>query len=371
MTASAKSKLHQMTLEFPTDYWNDSCSEEELTYAISHGAVGATSNPTIVHSVLKKELHLWEDRIRTLIYENPTWSEVEITWKLFEEMAVYGASFLLPIFEEFNGRKGRLSIQTNPALYRDAAALTEQAVRFGSLAPNMIVKIPVTKAGILAIEDTTYRGVSINATVSFSVPQAIAVAEAVERGLKRRVAEGQSIDEMAPVCTIMVGRTDDWMKVVAKRDGIDIDPSHLDWAGIACMKKAYEIYQQRGYRARLLSAAYRHLGHWSEFIGGELIVSMPYEWQLKANASDVEIREYMSTPVDPNIVQEMYEKIPDFCRAYDENGMTVDEFDTYGATIRTLRGFITSAHDLMAEVRDFMLPNPDVRNSEALNTVKP
>ncbi len=132
------------------------------------------------------------------------------------------------------------------------------------------------------------------------------------------------------------------------------------------MKKAYEIYQQRGYRSHLLSAAYRHLGHWSEFIGGELIVSMPYEWQLKANASDIEVQERMSKPVDPQVIQAMYEKIPDFRRAYDEDGMRVDEFDTYGATVRTLRGFVTSAHDLMAEVRDFMLPNPDVKNLETL-----
>lgn len=361
-----KSTLHQMTQQFPTDYWNDSCSEEELTYAISHGAVGATSNPTIVHTVLKKELHLWEGRIHKLISENPSWSEVEITWKLFEEMAVYGAGFLMPIYEEYNGKKGRLSIQTNPALYRNATAIIEQAVHFNSLAPNMIVKIPVTKAGIQAIEEATYRGVSINATVSFTVPQAVAVAEAVERGLNRRAADGLPIEEMSPVCTIMVGRTDDWMKVLAKRDEIDIDPSYLDWAGIACMKKAYDIYQQRRYRARLLAAAYRHLGHWSEFIGGELIVSLPYEWQLKANASDIEVRERMSAPLDSQVVETMYEKIPDFRRAYDEDGMTVEEFDTYGATIRTLRGFIASAHDLMAEVRDFMLPNPDVKKLETV-----
>ncbi|HET9589764.1 MAG TPA: transaldolase family protein [Anaerolineales bacterium] len=361
-----KSKLHQMTVEFPTDYWNDSCSEEELTYAISHGAVGATSNPTIVHTVLKKELHLWEDRIHTLIQENPTWSEVEITWRLFEEMAVYGAGFLKPIFDKSSGKKGRLSIQTNPALYRNAAAITEQAVHFGNLAPNMIVKIPVTKAGVKAIEETTYRGVSINATVSFTVPQAVAVAEAIERGLNRRRDEGLPVEEMAPVCTIMVGRTDDWMKVLAKRDGIEIDPSYLDWAGIACMKKAYEIYRRRGYRARLLAAAYRHLGHWSEFIGGELIVSMPYEWQLKANASDIEVGERMSTPVDPKIIEELYESLPDFQRAYDEDGMSVDEFDGYGATIRTLRGFIASAHDLMAEIRDFMLPDPDIKKVETV-----
>jgi len=361
-----KSKLHQMTVQFPTDYWNDSCSEEELTYAISHGAVGATSNPTIVHNVLKKELHLWEKRIHDLIDENPTWSEVEITWKLFEEMAVYGAGFLKPVYEQHKGKKGRLSIQTNPAFYRNANAITEQAIHFNTLAPNMQVKIPVTKAGIQAIEETTYHGISINATVSFTVPQAIAVAEAVERGLDRRMAEGKSIEEMSPVCTIMVGRTDDWMKVLAKRDEIDIDPTYLDWAGIACIKKAYAIYQQHGYHTRLLAAAYRHLGHWSEFIGGDLVVSLPYEWQLKANESNIEVVERMSTAVDPQFIEAMYEKIPDFRRAYDEDGMTVDDFDTHGATVRTLRGFVTSAHDLMAEVRNFMLPNPDVKNLETV-----
>ena len=65
-------------------------------------------------------------------------------------------------------------------------AILEQVLHFDSLAPNMIVKIPVTRAGIPAIEEATYRGVSINATVSFTLPQCIAVAEAVERGLARR-----------------------------------------------------------------------------------------------------------------------------------------------------------------------------------------
>ena len=361
-----KSKLHQMTMEFPTDYWNDSCSEEELKYAIQHGAVGATSNPTIVHTVLKQEMDLWKDRIFTLIRDESAWSESEITWKLIEEMAVHGAGFLSPTYEKYKGKKGRLSIQTNPAFYRNTEAITEQAVHFSNLASNMIVKIPVTKAGVEAIEEATYQGVSINATVSFTVPQAIAVAEAVERGLNRRAADGESIAEMAPVCTIMVGRTDDWMKVLAKRDEIDIDPSYLDWAGIACMKKAYEIYQQRGYRARLLVAAYRHLGHWAQFVGGELIVSLPYQWQLKANASNIEVCERMSHPVDPKAIESMYEKIPDFQRAYDEDGLIVDEFDEYGATVRTLRGFIASVHDLVSEIRNFMLPDPDVKNPETV-----
>jgi transaldolase len=360
LMSAFKSKLHQITQQFPTDYWNDSCSVEELSYAVAHGAVGATTNPTIVHYVLKKELHLWKDRIRALIDDNPTWSEHEVTWKLFEEMGARGAAILQPVYERYKGKKGRLSIQTDPSFYRNAEAITRQAIHFSQLAPNMQVKAPVTQAGLQAIEEATFQGVSANATVSFTVPQAIAVAKAVERGLNRRVANGGAIAEMSPVCTIMVGRTDDWVKIVTKKDGIAIDPSFADWAGIACMKKAAEIYRQRGYRARLLVAAYRHLGHISEFMGGDLILSIPYDWQLKFNESDIPVEERMSRPVEAHILKALYEKVPDFRRAYDEDGLTIPEFDTYGATVRTLRGFIGSAHDLMAAVRDFMLPNPDL-----------
>src|SRR6266513_102863 len=116
MTATAvKSPLQQTAETTVTDYWNDSCSIEELKYAIENGAVGATSNPTIVLGVLKKEMPLWKDRVYQIIAENPTWSEDQITWKLIEEMAVKGANLLMPIFEREKGKKGRLSIQTNPA----------------------------------------------------------------------------------------------------------------------------------------------------------------------------------------------------------------------------------------------------------------
>lgn len=342
-----------------TDFWNDSCSADELKYAIEHGAVGATSNPTIVLDVLKQELSTWKPRILDLIKNNPDWSEVEITWKIFEEIGVKGANILLPVFEKNKGKNGRLSIQTNPANYRNSKLLTDQAVHFDSLASNIQVKVPVTKAGIKAIEEITYRGININATVCFTVPQSLAVAEAVEKGLKSREAEGLPVQEMTPVCTIMVGRMDDWLKVVAKKKGIIVTPGNLDWAGIACMKKAYSIYKERGYRTRLLAAAYRHHMHWSEFIGGDLILTIPYQWQLLFNASDIKVEERMDHAVDPAIIDSLYTHFDDFRKAYDEDGLKIDEFDDYGATARTLRGFIDSYHELQSVIRDFMIPNPD------------
>jgi transaldolase len=358
---SYKSPLHQMALTMSTDYWNDSCSVEELTYAIERGAVGATSNPQIVLGVLKKEMHLWRDRIYAIIAQNPAWTEDQIAWKVIEELAVKGAELLMPVFEREGGLKGRLSLQTNPAFYRNADAIVQQAVHFDTLAPNIQVKAPVTQAGVAAIEEATYHGVNINATVCFSVPQALAVAEAVECGLKRRSAEGKDTSQMSPVCTIMIGRLDDWIKVLEKREHILLTPGIADWAGVAAIKKAYGIFQERGYRTRLLAAAYRHHMHWSELAGGDIVMTIPYEWQKLFNASDIPVKERFFDAVPPGVVETLYEKFPDFRRAYDADGMRVDEFDSFGPTVRTLRTFIGAYHDLIALIREFMLPNPDVK----------
>ena len=360
-TVTFKSPLHQMVKTTITDYWNDSCAVGELTYAIEHGAVGATSNPTIVLAVLKKEMPLWKDRIYQIIVQNPTWSETDIAWQLFDEVCLAGAKLLLPIFERGQHKKGRLSMQTNPANYRSTDALIAQGLHFHQLASNIQVKIPATAAGIQAIEEVTARGISINATVCFTVSQSIAVAEAVDRGLKRLVMNGGSTAEMSPVCTIMVGRVDDWMQAVINRDNLIIEPTSTVWSGVAVMKHAYKLFQERGFHTRLLAAAYRHHLHWSEFIGGDVVLTMPYEWQKRFNASDVEVKPRMHKPVDPAIIDDLYRHIPDFRKAFDPDGLSIPDFDTYGATVRTLRGFVASYHDLLGLIREeFMLRNPDI-----------
>jgi transaldolase len=355
-----KSLLHEMTQTTPTCLWNDSAAIAELTSSIEqNGAVGATCNPVIVLEVLKKEMQTWADRIAALVEEMPTANEDQIGWRVVEEMSANAAKLLKPIFDRQKGKNGRLSIQTDPRFYRDGKAILDQVLHFDSLAPNMIVKIPATNAGIWTMEEATYRGVSINATVSFTLPQCIAVAEAVERGLARREKDGKDISTMGPVCTIMVGRLDDWLKVVMDKKNITTDPGYLEWAGVAVFKKAYRIFRERGYRIRLLSAAFRNHMHWSEFIGGDVVISPPYMWQLRYNASDVPVVSRIDKPVDPKIVDDLLRKFPDFRRAYNENGLTAEEFDTFGSTRRTLRQFIQACHDLDGRIRDIMCPNPD------------
>ena len=344
-------KLKEMTEKFPTRYWNDSCSVKELEYAIERGATGATTNPVIVKQVLENELDSYKDCINGFIEGMPSATEDEVAWAVIEKMAVDGAKLLEPVFEP-DKCKGRISIQTNSKYYRDTDKLVGQAVYFNNLAPNIQVKAPATSAGLLAYEEMTYAGVNVNATVSFTYTQAMAVGEAIERGLKRREAEGKDVKNMGPVCTIMIGRLDDWLKRVVERDNLAIDPRALEFAGIACTKKAYREYKEKGFRTKVLTAAYRSPLHWTEFIGGDMILTIPYKYQVRFNNSDFDVVPAIDNEVDPYYIDQLM-KLPDFVKAYVE--MDVQEFDTYGPVNITLDQFTQGYDELVKIIRKFMI----------------
>jgi transaldolase len=347
----------------PTDIWNDSCAVNELEYAISFGATGATANPTIVTDVWRASPEIWRGRVQELARLHRDWSEVDLTWAVVGEMSIRGARLLEPVFEAEGGRKGRLSMQTDPTLFGSSERMLNQATGFVSLAPNIIVKFPATMAGLAGIEAATARGISVNVTVCFTVAQALAAADAIEHGLARREAAGEPIDSMGPVVTLMMGRLEDWLHVLAERDGIVADPAALPWAGVAVFKRAYGEFRARGYRSRLLGAAIRHHYHWSQLIGGDVVITLPSVWQKRFNGSSVPVRPAIDDPVDPAIVDELLARFPDFGRAYEPDRLAPAEFDTFGPTVRTLRTFIASYHDLLHVVRDAVLPDPDARRS--------
>jgi transaldolase len=358
-SGKGESPLLQMTTAGPTVLWNDSADPAELTAALTWGCVGATCNPVIAYSTIKKHPNVWVPRIREIAERQPTAGEAEIGWQAVKDMTVEAAELLEPAFEKHAGRNGRISVQTDPRLHRDKDGLVAQALEFDALAKNIIVKIPATKTGIKAMEEATYRGVSINATVSFTVPQAIAVGEAIERGLVRREAESLDISAMGPVVTIMGGRLDDWLKLVVARDAITIDPSYLEWAGVAALKRGYHIFQKRGFRSRILSAAFRNHLQWSELIGGDLVVSPPFSWQEKFNISGIDPVSRIDTPVETHIIDAL-SKIPDFNRAYEVDGLTAEEFEDFGSCRLTLRQFLAADADLDSLVRDIIVPDPTV-----------
>ncbi|MGA8045790.1 MAG: transaldolase family protein [Dermatophilaceae bacterium] len=355
--ATAATPLETMTAAEPTVLWNDSADPRELAQSIAWGAVGATCNPVIAVACVKADLPRWTARMAELAQERPTATESEIGWRVVEEISLEAAEMLRPAYEKHEGVNGRLSMQTDPRLHRDPRALADQAEYFSSLADNIIVKIPATATGMVAIEDAVSRGVSINVTVSFSVPQALAAAEAIERGMRSRESAGHDVSRMGHVVTIMCGRLDDWLKDVVKRDGVEIDPEHLEWGGIAAFKRAYALFQERGYRSRLLSAAFRNTLQWSEFIGADAVISPPFAWQQKIQASGHVPEHRIHEPVDDAVLESLL-RLPDFRRAYEPDGMTPEEFDAFGPTRKTLRQFLGADEELDQLVRDVLVPHP-------------
>jgi transaldolase len=355
MTETALMTRMRLTTEKGADFWNDSCSLQELQEAVDNGAVGATSNPVIVSTVVKQEQKTWQPVLDELIARHHEASEDEIAWKLIEAIGRRAAAILEPVHARTAGRKGFLSMQVNPKLYRSPQAMLEHARRLAAVAPNVAIKLPAVPEGLRAAEELIASGINVNATVSFTLPQAIAVAESFERALDKARANGIEMSRLHPYVTLMVGRLDDHLQRVMAKEQVSIEPGFLNWAGIAVFKKARAIFQERGYRGTLLAAAYRHHLHWSQLVGKGVVLSMPYAWWKQFEASDVEVEETLDRPVDPRIVETLLRKFPEFRRAYAENGLRPEEFVRYGASVHTLQQFIGGYHDLLALVRERML----------------
>jgi len=351
---SVKTKMQQTT-DSGSDWWNDSNDHVELQHAFDEGAVGATSNPVITFQSVKNHPDLWMPVIDEMILENQQASEDEILWMLIDSVGKKAAKILLPVYEKTNRQKGKLSLQVNPKYYRNADAMFEQGQYLASLAPNIAIKCPALPAGIKAMEMLTAAGITVNATVSFTVPQAVQVAEAIERGLSQ--AEKNSVDtkDVTPYVTIMVGRIDDHLKRVRDSKNINMDPEIINWASIAIFKNAYRIFKERNYRSKLLAAAFRCDLHWKEIVGGDIIISMPYEWWNKFNASDVDVRHRIDELVDEKTISLLKENFEDFNKAYDEKGMSENEFESFGASVHTMQTFLEGYDEFVALIRSRMI----------------
>jgi transaldolase len=304
---------------------------------------------------VKQEPEIWLPVLDQLIRDIPRDTEDELAWRLIETMGVRAAKVLEPVFQQHHGRKGRLSLQVNPKFYRDPERMLDHARRLSSIAPNVAIKAPCTAEGLAAMEEMTALGICVNVTVSFTVPQVIAAAETIERGLRRAEKKGIDTTAFTPYVTLMVGRLDDHLKRVMAKQRLSIDPGYLEWAGVAAFKKCYTLFQERGYRSTLLSAAYRNHMHWSAFLGGKVVLSMPYEWWTRFNASSIEVRPAMQEPVDPAILRGLTDTFEEFRRAYDENGIAPADFIQYGATVHTLNQFLGGYSELLACIRERMV----------------
>lgn len=317
-----------------TCWWHDSADPAELQFGLDHGAVGVTTNPFLTNVALEANREKWAEPIGTVLSQGL--DKAAKAEALMKHVVTRACDMLKPQFSGLGGANGWVCAQVNPARAGDRGIMMELARRFHAWAPNVAVKLPVTAAGLDVLEDCVAEGITCTATVSFTVPQAAAIAERHRKGTER--ARAQGIEPGRAFAVIMIGRLDDYLRDVAHDFEAGVDEADIQLAGLAATKRAYSIYQQKGYEAILLVAALRGTHHMTELAGADLIMSIHPKYQEVLIGDSLPKEERIGCPVPMDAIERL-SKLPEFVRSYDPDGMTEKDFISFGATQRTLSQF--------------------------------
>jgi len=304
--------------------------------------VGVTCNPYLSNLAVAKCRPKGDPEIEAVITKGlPAEEKAEALMRIAVTRC---ANLLLPEYQRTGGATGYVCAQVNPSRTGDRAAMLEMARRFHKWAPNIAVKLPGAAAGLDVEEDCIAEGITTTITVSFTVPQVIAIAERHRKGIARAKANGIKPGRCYSV--IMIGRLDDYLREVAEDTRPGVSESDIRWSGLACTKRAYRIYQERGYESELLVAALRGPYHLTELAGANLIMSIapgPQVWFLK---DDHPREERIERDVPADAIDRL-RKMPEFVKAYEPAGMSPQEFIGYGVTQRTLSFFVEAGWKLL------------------------
>jgi transaldolase len=328
-----ESYLQWLVKETRTTWWHDSGDPGELDRGLDQGATGVTTNPVLTHRALGANLQRWRSALRSLDHRMSPAERAEAL------MRIVVCDAALKLEDEHRctaGRLGYVCAQVDPAQAGDREAMLAMARRFHAWAPNVAVKLPVTAAGLDVLEECVAEGITVTATVSFTVPQVVAVAERHRRGASRARQQGRAAGRCFAV--IMIGRIDDYLRDVFKDRRANVTESESQQAGLAVAKRAYSIYQAQGYEATLLVAALRGTYHMTELAGAELIMSIHPRYQAMLLQPGVPREERINIPIDPRVIAHL-QAVPEFVRSYEPDGMAPEDFIAFGVTQRTLSQF--------------------------------
>jgi transaldolase len=325
-----------------TKWWHDSAEQSELDTGLARGAVGVTTNPFLSNIAVNRNRKLFESEINAVLSRNlPAEQKAEALMRIIVTRC---AEKLIPEYERSGAKMGYVCGQVNPNHAGNREVMLAMARRFTKWAPNIAVKLPATAAGLDVLEDCVAEGITCTATVSFTVPQAVVIAEKHCRGAERARQAGITPGKCFAV--IMIGRLDDYLREVAADNQAHVTEADIRQSGLAATKRAYQIYQERGYDAVLLVAALRGDYHLTELAGADLVMSIHPVMQPPFIDKDHPREERIGKEVPKDVIDRL-RTMPEFLRAYEPDGMAPEEFVSYGVTQRTICQFIESGWKLL------------------------
>ena len=323
---------------------------------------GATTNQPLTLQVLEADWPRWQAWARAAAEKHRDWAPRQVAWETFKEIVRAGSELLLPVYEASGARYGYICGQVDPRLNDDTAAMVAQALDLHAASPNIMIKMPGTAAGIEGVRLLTAKGIPTTTTLSFSVPQLIAVAEAHEAGLSQASASGVDLSHCRATGVMMLGRFEDHpvFKQQAAEQGIELSAADLRWAGVAIFKKAVQLYRQRRYRCKLLAASMR-LG---PMVDGrqriwhlEMLAGAPAVLTIFPNIIEAFLLSYRAEPIEPRIDEEVPPeelakllRIPYFRQAYEEDGLRPEQFAGYPPVVATAESFTKAQVDFENKV---------------------
>ena len=220
-----------------TSTWLDDLSRAALTTTLPERIArqevyGVTTNPAIFQSAITKD-----PSYQSAIAANKHLSAEAIVEKLTTEDVAAACELFRPIFEATNGVDGRVSIEVDPRLAHDTAGTIAQAKHLWALIdkPNLMIKIPATRAGLPAITEVIASGISVNVTLIFSLARYGEVIDAYQGGIERCT----NPKVVHSVASFFVSRLD------TSIDKQLSDPALKGKAAVANARLAYELYLEK------------------------------------------------------------------------------------------------------------------------------
>jgi len=317
--------FHRVSKQSPTMFWINNPTRQQADWAIAEGALGCTNNPSYTQKMIdhpderEYALGVLDQVLREIDDDNK--AAVEFQARLVKPIA----DKFMPLYEQSGGVHGLVSIQGDPFHDDSTRYIVEESLENRKVAPNICCKIPVTEHGIPAIEQLVPMDVPLNSTEIFGVSQMIAICEAYEKWSK---ASGKR-----PMFYMshIAGIYDDFLKNYVTENQVDISPDVLHQGGLAVARKVYEIMVDRGYNATFIGGGARGLHHFTEMVGGRVVVTINWEGTAdKLLELDPPVVYRLFNPVPAMVIDELMEKLPDFRLGYLADGLTVEEFEPFG-----------------------------------------